>query len=98
MLATFQATVTIPSKSSTIGYLTSGSFSLARGHGFALGGIPLVKLLGLFKRDLAAGRLIVPGRPGQAMLKIAPCALVGLVKVQKREGGVARAALIRIAE
>lgn len=95
---TDQAAVTIPPKSLVIGYITSGSFSLARGHGFALGGIPLEKLLELYKKDVVAGRLNVTSWAGGQSLKITVGALVGLVKVRKREGGVARAAVIRIAE
>jgi hypothetical protein len=78
--------------------LTSGSFSLARGHGFALGGIPLKYLLALLQKDIVAGRLAIVNNHGQPSFKVRAGELVGLVKVQKREGGVARAALIRITE
>jgi ribonuclease P/MRP protein subunit POP1 len=38
---------TIPGQASTIGYVTTGHYSLARGHGFAIGAIPVVRLLEL---------------------------------------------------
>lgn len=42
-----QVASTVPSQPSTIGYVTTGHHSLARGRGFAIGAIPLVRLLEL---------------------------------------------------
>jgi len=42
-----QVASTIPGQASTIGYVTTGHYSLARGHGFAIGAIPVVRLLEL---------------------------------------------------
>lgn len=60
--------------------------------------MPLTAVLALFKKDLAAGRLAIVHRHGQASLNIKAGALVGLVKTRKREGGVPRAAIVRLAE
>jgi ribonuclease P/MRP protein subunit POP1 len=44
---TTQIASNVPGQASTIGYVTTGHYSLARGHGFAIGAVPVVRLLEL---------------------------------------------------
>ena len=40
-----------PPESSIIGYVTTGHFSLSQGEGFAIGAIPVVRLLELHEQS-----------------------------------------------
>ncbi|KAG6836104.1 hypothetical protein H0H93_011331 [Arthromyces matolae] len=73
-----------PTKSSVIGYITTGHFSLSQGQGFGIGAIPLVKYLQL--QDQAEKRRTNGTSP------IPPL----LVKVRNRNGQQCRAAHIEL--
>ncbi|KIM43164.1 hypothetical protein M413DRAFT_443976 [Hebeloma cylindrosporum] len=83
-----ELTDTVPCQTSAIGYVTTGHYSLTRGHGFAIGAIPVVHFLEL---DQQVTRL----HPNQkARLQSAPI----LVGVRNTDGHQYRGPVIELLE
>ncbi|KAJ3717095.1 POP1-domain-containing protein [Lentinula raphanica] len=73
----------VPSPTSIIGYITTGGYSLSRGEGFAIGAIPLIRLLELQKQAQRTSHYV---KSDKALL----------VKVRDRKGHQCRLARIHI--
>ncbi|KAJ3573212.1 hypothetical protein NP233_g2576 [Leucocoprinus birnbaumii] len=75
-----------PPQENIIGYVTTGHYSLARGEGFALGAVPLTRLLGLEAQQ----RRLHPGQPADKQTLF--------VKVRNINGQQCRPAQLRLLE
>ncbi|KIY46529.1 POP1-domain-containing protein [Fistulina hepatica ATCC 64428] len=92
-------------KDKIIGYVTSGNFSLARGHGFAIGAVPLRKFLILLEQSKRYMYILIPvsSFPSDKMsdrLQLSPpsssSVVKPLVKIRDRNGQKFRGAYLQL--